>query len=928
MPESARLTDRLLRAFAGFVCKRALWIVIAALILAAGSVVLALTRLTFITDRNELVSPEAEFNKRFLRFRDAFGDQELMLLFIAPAPGPVDNPGYSPDAPSAATREEMKAAAHAIAEKLRARPELFPAVIERADPEKFGGTRMLYLPQQDLERVAAQIQSSGPLLAAVAKDPGVPGFLTGLRDNIEQGNVATTPDPATLNEGGRGLAQLLAAMRAGIESAQGEAALSGGMFSLESSNPELDRDGYFFSWEGRLLFVPLLPAKNQTALDQVQQPIAFARAVVAEVRKDHPALAIGISGRPAIYSDEMASTNRDMTNATIFSLIGVGLLFIVMFRSVVRPLLAVLTLVMAIIWTVGATTLLIGHLNIFAMVFGVVLVGLGIDFGIHVLNHYRYGLARGLSVREALADTYGEIGMGTFTGAATTAAALATAVFTDFRGLSELGIICGVGIMLCLIGMLVVFPAMLVLFDRKRLDHGDDELRETMRARDIREAENPEAMPAGTGIARYAARAVAIMVAAGAAIAIFAATRGWVPFDYNLLEINDPSSAAVQWERLLIQHDQRASYAVSIQKDVGELRRVQARMLELKEKGVVRDVESMFPVEEEDKRRTLAAMWRVLPENFAQAPATPGDAASVRKAARRLQAALRELVARGEAFAAAFNPAADEAGKLVELCDKDAVKVDSRLKEFEPRFFGALRKAIIDLRRDALPPPITADSMPEILRGRYVGTDKDGTAAYALYVYPAQNIWIHELAGQFNTEVRKIDPQITGVTIQIHEAAELIVSGFTKSVIYAFIAIMFLIFLDLRRPLALSVSMLPLLGGLAILAGIMALTGLKFNFANFFAVPILIGTTVDAGVYLVHCQRHGSPARQLRQTRMACVLCGMTTFLGFGTLAFAAHKGVISLGLILAAGTLASLAVSFFLVPAILSWFNKNNVRL
>jgi exosortase len=98
--------------------------------------------------------------------------------------------------------------------------------------------------------------------------------------------------------------------------------------------------------------------------------------------------------------------------------------------------------------------------------------------------------------------------------------------------------------------------------------------------------------------------------------------------------------------------------------------------------------------------------------------------------------------------------------------------------------------------------------------------------------------------------------------------------------------------------------------------------------ANFFAVPILVGTTVDAGVYLVHSQRHGDANRTLKQTRRACLLCGLTTLLGFGALVTASHRGVVSLGMILVIGCLAGILASYFVVPAILGWFNERGRRV
>src|SRR5690606_3327061 len=155
-------------ALARFVCRRALLIVVLGLLAALPSVIYTGLKLEFITERNALVAPDAEYNKRFLEFVNNFGDQELMLLMVAPAPGPIDNPDFNPPIPDQLTRDEMKQAAAAVVKKLRARPEFFPVVIDRVDPDSFGGTRMLYLPQADLESIAGQVEAGAPLIHQLA----------------------------------------------------------------------------------------------------------------------------------------------------------------------------------------------------------------------------------------------------------------------------------------------------------------------------------------------------------------------------------------------------------------------------------------------------------------------------------------------------------------------------------------------------------------------------------------------------------------------------------------------------------------------------------------------------------------------------------------------------------------------------------------
>ncbi len=921
--EAAKIGRRqqALMALAQFVCRRALWIVLGAFLTAGLSIPLTLAKLEFVTDRNALVNPEAPFNKRFLAFNKAFGDQELMLLMISATPGPENNPGFQPGVPGSRLRQQMKQAAAEIAAQLRKKPELFPLVIDRVPPDSFGGTRMLYLPLRDLQSIQAQVQAGAPLLQQISQDPGYPGMLEGLRSNIEQTAPAGEISPDQLAQGGQSLATMLRALRQTLAQPQGAPGMEQ-LFQFESSDPTLDEDGYLFIWDGRVLFVPVLPRKDPGALNQVEEPLKYAREAVAAAAPHFPDLAIGLSGRPVIYSDEMASSSRDMTLATILAIVGVGLLFVIAFRSFLRPLLAVVSLVLALCWTLGATTLVIGHLNIFAMVFGVVLVGLGIDFGIHLLSHYRAGLHHGYSVRDTLIQVYGEIGMGTVLGALTTAVALSTAALTDFLGLAELGLICGMGIILCLVAMLVVFPAMLVLLDARRVAQGQPPPAAKTVANDA-DATRPKPTTSRLGALVVAISLAVALVASGLEFA-----RGWIPFDYNLLELNDPSSRGVDWERMLIQHDQRASYAVSVRPSLAELADLRQQYQPMVDQGLIRGFDSLAPTQEDEKRLVLHDIRRALPEQFVAAPPQVSTAASLRAAARRLQAAIKLLATRGTAFEKAFAAAQEELAQLQDLIRQSPAQIESRMAETEPAFFAALRADLQTLRKDSAPPPVTAGALPEVLRPRYLGHDPQGRELHALYIYPAKDVWDHKVATEFNQAILKVDPQATGVTVQIQESADAIVSAFGTSVLYAALAILLLLFVDLRKPLAVLVAILPLVGALGILLGVMSISDLHFNFANFFAVPILIGTSVDAGVYLVHSQRHGDPRRTVAATRKACVLCGLTTLLGFGALIIASHRGIVSLGWVLSVGCVAGMLVSYFVVPSVLGWFNDRGRRL
>ena len=124
----------------------------------------------------------------------------------------------------------------------------------------------------------------------------------------------------------------------------------------------------------------------------------------------------------------------------------------------------------SLLWTLGFAGLVFQRLNVLTCIFSCVLIGLGIDFAIHIINRYFAQDKVNLPVPQRLQFTFKESGMGILIGGITTAVAFFGIGISDFRGFSELGIVTGIGILICLLGMFFLLPALLVYFsDGKKL---------------------------------------------------------------------------------------------------------------------------------------------------------------------------------------------------------------------------------------------------------------------------------------------------------------------------------------------------------------------------------------------------------------------------------------------------------------------------
>ena len=148
--------------------------------------------------------------------------------------------------------------------------------------------------------------------------------------------------------------------------------------------------------------------------------------------------------------------------ATIVSLVICALIFIYGYQETGRPLKATLCLSSwGLAYSMAFAMLTVGHLNILTVTFFPILIGLAIDFGVHLITRYEEELRRGKSEEDAMRRAIVYTGQGILTGAMTTAAAFLAMWLTNFKGIQEMGIICGGGMMICFIPMMTLLPVLL-----------------------------------------------------------------------------------------------------------------------------------------------------------------------------------------------------------------------------------------------------------------------------------------------------------------------------------------------------------------------------------------------------------------------------------------------------------------------------------
>lgn len=895
----ARL-ERAVDGWARGVARRPRLILAAALALAGGGAWLAATRLEIDTDQDKLVSSEADYFVRFKHdYLGNFPETEYAWVGVATDGQPARALAFAEDlCRRLAQVDGVVFARHAVdLAPLRAFP------LHLASDEEVAEARARLLAARDDLRQLVRARDLGDLLATIvertselalqARDPE-PGdhvafaFLDGLLADAERALAGEEPT-------GEGVGALLPGARAST------------VVPFFDSDPRTDPEGR----QARFLMIAVQVERDFGTLAVIEAPLRRIRAALDEARAAHPGVDAGLTGRPVLSADELLSTNRDMTLATSIAFCGVALMYMLAFRSVWRPLLVMGSLGVGIAWTYGFLTLAIGSLNLLSLVFTIILIGLGGDFGIHLLARHLEARARGLLPADAVREAMVTTGPGNLIAAGTSAAAFFSSLLVDFQGLAELGLIAGAGVLLCVLSMLTTLPAALLA-----LEPADAKVR-------------PPVSYGFLGRLDRLGRPLALVGVAVTALLVVPARH--LRLDTALLDLHDPTLESVRWERRLSHESAWSSwFAVFLAPDLEAARALTARLQARPETfaRVEGPLDLLPPPGRQAALEALAADLGPL-DPAATRPlgetdeATAADRARLAGTTRELEGLLARLTtaARGGGAAAeevaAVEALTARAGRLAAALERPAPADDAGW-----RALSAWQAALLDGLKDVLgalarPGALTLDVVPPEVRERLVG--KDGQLA--LMAYPRADLWDPANLAAFHEEITAIDPTVTGVPVMVHRSVEVMRQGFVVALGYAVVVVVVLVLLDVRSPLLAALALLPTVLSLVWAAGLAVLCDVHLNLANFYAVPILVGIGVDSGVHLVHRWREAprdNPAAG--PTGAAVSLTSGTTLIGFGSLVFAAHEGLASFGAFLAIGTACGLVASLvFLPPALVA---------
>ena len=527
-----KLTDdtllaRALALLARVVFRHRNLVIYSQVVLFIASILITVQYLKFDTNRDNLVGQNDRYQHSFLTYKKEFPQQDDLAVVV-----------------ESENLEKNRQFIERLGAKVLAEPMLFTNVIFNNDLKMLGSKALLFVPETNLVDLRDQLRGYIPFIEKFGQTTNLVSFFDLINKQFRTSPQETNAQTQSLIGALPALDRILSQandslLRPGTPPSPGVTALFDPSGTAETNIYVTYDNARLFVLSAQPTITNLLEA-DPIRLGKAQDDhngdcVERLRELVAETQLEVQGVNAGVTGMPVLDYDEMVQSQKDTTLASIVSITICALIFIYGYNETGRPIKATICLVVGLAYTLAFATLVVGHVNILTITFVPMLVGLAIDFGVHLITRYEEELRLGKSEEAALTKAMVFTGQGIFTGAFTTAGAFLAMGFTRFRGIQEMGIICGGGLAVCLIPMMTLLPVLLLRGRQNVLDH---EIGEPKHRAQI---ENLWLKRPG------------IVLAFTIVLCVLAATQiGKVTFDYNILKLQSTSLPSVRTEEKLI----------------------------------------------------------------------------------------------------------------------------------------------------------------------------------------------------------------------------------------------------------------------------------------------------------------------------------------------------------------------------------------
>jgi len=845
----------------GFCIHYAWWVIAGAIIISVLSGWYAAAHFSVTTDINQLISGNSPGRQREQAFEKAFPQFDVIIAVI--------------DAP---TPELVQEATAALVTRLSPQKNFFRSIEAPQGGSFFAQNGLLFESPEQLEPQMTMFAQAQRLVQMLASDPSLRGVIR----TLQFGLLGVQSGKLTLDNMVWPLT--LAANTLDQVNANKPASFSWQVL-VQNHEPKSSDLMRFLKIQAVLDYSELEPGlKASDAIRQAATDLNLATAYQARLR---------LTGPVPMNDDEFATIKE---NAALNAILTIAVVLFILWLALRwwRIIFAVFaSLAVGLSVTAALGLLMVGALNLISVYFAVLFVGLGVDFGLQFSVRYRAERHEVDGLYEALLHA------GRRAGAPLTLAALATAAGflsflpTAYRGLSELGLIAGVGMLIAFLTSITLLPALL------------NELK-------------PRSEPRALGYAFLAPvdaflerNRVPILIVTALVILGASPLLYWLRFDFNPMNLRNPKSESVAtYLQLEKEQESGANDIVALEPSLAVADQVAAKLKTLPQVARVTTLSTFIPAQQEQKLPLIQNAAETLgpalsPDKVSPPPTDADDVAVINSTVT----ALNKFAGKAPA-----GPGADAAKRLAEAMNTLAGADAAARQRAEVAFVQPLKTALDNLRGLLKAQKVTRDNLPADLVSQWMTPDGQARVEVA----PSGNENDNVTLRTFARNVQNVEPNATEGPISILEARRTIITAFLEAGAWALLSIAVLLWITLRRLGDVLLTLIPLLVAGVVTLEICVLIDMPLNFANIIALPLLLGVGVAFKIYYIMAWREGQTRLLQSVLTRAVTFSACTTATAFGSLYFSSDPGTSSMGKLLAIALLTTMTAAALFQPVLM----------
>ena len=838
-------------------CTRHPWtVILSAAVLSAAAALYTVQNFAITTDVSKLLSPELPWRQRESAFETAFPQRNDIILVVL----------------EAATPERARDAGNRLADALSKRSDAVVSVRQPGGGPFFEKNGLLYLPVDEVERMTRQLATAKPLISGLSANRN----LKGVMDAIQLGLMGIQAGQLKLDDAVRPmtlLSETVEDVLAGKPAGFSWRVLLQGRPAKES---ELRR------------LIEVKPVLDFSALEPGHKATSAIRQAAADLKLD---ASVRLTGPIALADEEFATVKDGAVFNTSLTIVAVLIILWLALRSA-RIIIAVfLSLMAGLAITAALGLMMVEALNLISVAFAVLFVGIGVDFGIQFSVRYRAERHEKSALREALLSTAASVGVPLTLAAAATAAGFLSFLPTHYRGLSELGLIAGSGMIIAFITSVTLLPALLAILSPPG---------------------EPEPLgyaalaPVDSFLERFRVPIIAgtlLIAAAGLPLLL------QLKFDFNPINLRSPTVESVATFLKLRKDPTTGINSIDIlASNLQDADTTAVRLRNLPEVERTITLSSLVPDSQDAKMKLIGDARQALAGALEAAVPQESSDAEIVSAIESAANALKQAAGEGT------SPGPVAARRLADGLAKLAEAQPEKRAEAHRAIIPPLEMGLKDLSDALQPEPVRLDTLPpDIVRD---WATPDGRARIS--VAPKGDPNDNEVLRRFARAVLKVEPRATGTPVSIQESGRTIVWAFIQAGCFALVTIAILLWITLRRLGDVLLTLAPLILAGAVTLEICVLIGLPLNFANIIALPLLLGVGVAFKIYYIMAWRAGQTNLLQSSLTRAVIFSAMTTATAFGSLWLSNHPGTSSMGKLMALSLICTLAAAVLFQPALM----------